>query len=349
MTVEKDLRFMIQLREHMAKKALIIGVSSQDGSYLADFLLEKSYDVTGTIRRTTNFYHPNIEHLYGKIEILAADLTDQESIIQAVKKSQPDEVYNIAAQSVPGDCWIQPFYTGEVTALGPVRVMEAIRHFSPQAKFYQATSREIFGNIEGTATEDSLLDANNPYGIAKAYAHMMTRSYRESYKMFACGGILFNHESPRRGLHFVTRKITAGVAIIKNNVKNPPLNELGKPLVDAEGKLHMGDLSMKRDWGYAKEYVEAMWLMLQQNQPKDYVISTNVSHTVKDACKIAFEHVGLNWEDHVVENQQLYRPTEIKELNGDYSKAKQDLGWEPKTSFEDLIKLMVDADLERFK
>lgn len=333
----------------MAKKALIVGVSSQDGSYLAELLLEKGYDVTGTIRRTTNYYHPNITHLYGKIKIEAADLIDSESIIHAVKKSKPDEVYNIAAQSIPGDCWTHPFYTGEVTGLGPVRVAEAIRHFAPDAKFYQATSREIFGNINAeSATEETLFDANNPYGIAKAYAHMMVRSYRESYDMFACGGILFNHESPRRGLHFVTRKITAGVACIKNNVKNPPMNEIGDPLVQ-ENKLHMGDISMKRDWGYAKEYVEAMWLMLQQDKPKDYVIGTNSTYSVEDACRIAFAHVGLNWEDHVVSNEKLYRPTEIKELKGDYSLAKKDLGWEPKTSFEDLIKLMVDEDLKRFK
>jgi GDPmannose 4,6-dehydratase len=333
----------------MAKKALIIGVSSQDGSYLADLLLEKGYDVTGTIRRTTNFYHPNIEHLYGKIQIVAADLIDSESLTQAVKKSSPDEVYNIAAQSIPGDCWVEPFYTGEVTALGPVRVLEAVRHFAPDARFYQATSREIFGNQSGTATESMQFDANNPYGIAKAYAHMMTRNYRESYNMFACGGILFNHESPRRGLHFVTRKITAGVACIKNNVKNPPMNELGEPLVTADGKLHMGDLKMRRDWGYAKEYVEAMWLMLQHDKPEDFVIGTNTDYSIEDACRIAFEHVGLNWEDHVVSDERLFRPTEIKELKGDYTKAKTELGWEPKTSFEDLIKLMVDADLEKFK
>lgn len=333
----------------MAKNALIIGVSSQDGSYLADLLLEKGYDVTGTVRHTTNFYQENIKHLYGKIKILAADLIDNESLNYAVRTTQPDEVYNIAAQSVPGDSWTQPFYTGEVTALGPVRTMEAIRHFAPSAKFYQATSREIYGNVEAESANESMTpDANNPYGIAKAYAYMMTRCYRESYGMFACGGILFNHESPRRSMHFVTRKISAGVACIKNGVKDTPLNELGEPLV-ADGKLHLGNLDATRDWGYAKEYVEAMWLMLQQEKPQDYVIGTNTSHSVRDACKIAFEHVGLNWEDHVVSNEKLNRPTEIKELKGDYSKAKKDLGWEPKTSFEDLIKLMVDADLERFK
>lgn len=334
----------------MANKALIIGVSSQDGSYLADFLLEKGYEVTGTVRHTTNFYQENIKHLYGKIKIEAADLIDGESISEVIIKSKPEEVYNIAAQSVPHDSWTQPFYTGEVTALGPVRVMEAIRHFAPDAKFYQATSREIYGNIEGdAATENMPCDANNPYGIAKAYAHMMTRCFRESYGMFACGGILFNHESPRRSLHFVTRKISAGVACIKNNVKNPPLNELGEPLIDSAGKLHLGNLGATRDWGYAKEYVEAMWLMLQQDKPKDYIIGTNTSHSVEDAARIAFEHVGLNYEDHVISNDKLHRPTEIKDLKGDYSLAKKDLGWEPKTSFEELMNLMVDADLERFK
>lgn len=333
----------------MAKSALIIGVSSQDGSYLAELLLEKGYEVTGTIRRSTNFYQENLTQLYGKIKIETADLIDQESLIRAIKASKPDEVYNIAAQSVPHDSWSHPFYTGEVTGLGPVRAMEAVRHFAPDARFYQATSREIYGNVEGVATEETLFDANNPYGIAKAYAQMMVRCYRESYGMFACGGILFNHESPRRSLHFVTRKISAAVACIKNGVKNPPLNELGEPLVDSGGKLHLGNLDAERDWGYAKDYVEAMWLMLQNKKPEDYVIATNTSYSVKDACKVAFEYAGLNWEDHVVSNEKLIRPTEIKVLTGDYSKAKKELGWEPKTSFEELIKLMVDADLERFK
>jgi GDPmannose 4,6-dehydratase len=333
----------------MRKKALIIGVTSQDGSYLADLLLEKGYEVTGTIRRSTNFYQPNITHLYGKINIIAADLTDSESLIQAIKQSKPDEIYNIAAQSVPADSWSHPFYTGEVTALGPVRVFEAAKDHAPNAKIYQATSREILGNIEAeSATEDTPLDANNPYGIAKAYAHMMVRCYRESYGMFVCGGILFNHESPRRSLHFVSRKITAGAACIKNGIKNPPTNELGEPLVDKNGKLHLGLLDAKRDWGYAKEYVEAMWLMLQQDKPKDYVIGTNTTHTIKDMCKIAFEHVGLNWEDHVISNEKLLRPTEIKELKGDYSLAKKELGWEPKISFKGLVELMEDADLARF-
>ncbi len=334
----------------MSKKALIIGVSSQDGSYLAELLLEKGYDVVGTVRHTTNFFQENIQHLYGKIKIVAADLIDSESLSVAVRKSAPNEVYNIAAQSVPSDSWDQPFYTGEVTALGPVRTLVAVRDFAPGAKFYQATSREIFGNIEAeSANEQSLFDANNPYGIAKAYAHMMTRCFRESYGMFACGGILFNHESPRRSLHFVTRKISAGVACIKNKVRNMPLNELGEPLIDSKGKLHLGNLDARRDWGNAKEYVEAMWLMLQNKEPKDYVIGTNTSYSVEDACRIAFEHVGLNWQDHVISNVKLHRPTEIKDLKGDYSLAEKELGWKPKTSFEELMKLMVDADLKRFK
>ncbi len=341
---------MIEYSGCMAKNALIIGVSSQDGSYLADLLLEKGYNVTGTVRHSTSFYHENIKHLYGKIAIEIADLIDIESLAHAMRDHKPHEVYNLAAQSIPADSWTHPFYTGEVTALGPVRVMEAIKHFAPEARFYQATSREIFGNIQAeTANENTPFDGNNPYGIAKTYAHMMTRCYRESYNMFTCGGILFNHESPRRGLHFVTRKITAGAACIKNNVKNMPMNEAGEPLIGSDGKLHMGWLNSQRDWGYAKEYVEAMWLMLQQDKPHDYVIGTNTTHSVREVCKIAFEHVGLNWEDYVVENKKFFRPTEIKELKGDYAKAKKDLGWEPKTSFEDLIKMMVDTDLERFK
>lgn len=334
----------------MAKKALIIGVTSQDGSYLADLLLEKGYEVIGTLRRSTTIHHENIDHLYGKIILEAADLIDAESIANVMRKHKPDEIYNIASQSVPADSWTHPFYTGEVTALGIVRVMEAARQIVPNAKIYQATSREIFGNIEADSADESTpIDANNPYGIAKAYAHMMVRCYRESYGMFVCGGILFNHESPRRSLHFVTRKITAAVAVIKNQTKRIPVNELGEPLVDQNGKLHLGLLDAKRDWGYAKEYVKAMHAMLQQDTPKDYVIGTNTTHSVKEACQIAFAHVGLNWEEYVISNDKLLRPTEIKELKGNYALAKKDLNWEPETSFEDLIKLMVDADLARFK
>lgn len=333
----------------MPKSALIIGVTSQDGSYLADLLLEKGYRVTGTIRRSTTIINENIQHLLGKIDIVAADLIDSESLIHAIQVAQPDEVYNIAAQSVPGDSWTHPFYTGEVTGLGVVRVMEAVRHHAPEARVYQATSREIFGNIRAeSATEQTPIDANNPYGIAKAYAHMMTRCYRESYGLFACGGILFNHESPRRGLHFVTRKISAAVACIKNGVDSPPLDELGRPLIQ-NNQLKLGFLEAQRDWGYAKEYVEAMWLMLQQETPKDYVIGTNTSYSVAQACQIAFDHVGLDWREHVVTDEALERPTEITVLKGDYGLAKKELGWEPRSSFPDLMRLMVDADLERFR
>lgn len=334
----------------MNKTALIIGVTSQDGSYLADLLLAKGYRVVGTIRRNTTYDKPNIQHLIGQIIIEAADLIDSESIARLLRQYQPDEVYNIAAQSVPADSWSHPMYTGEVTALGVVRVMEAVRHFAPEARVYQATSREIYGNVHSiAATEATPIDANNPYGIAKAYAHMMTRCYRESYGLFACGGILFNHESPRRSLHFVTRKITAAVACIKNKVAHPPLDELGRPLVTPDGKLKLGYLDARRDWGYAREYVEAMWLMLQNDTPKDYVIGSNSSYSVADACRIAFAHAGLDWQAHVVSDEALLRPTEITVLQGDYSLAEKELGWRPRTSFAELMQLMVDADLALFR
>jgi GDPmannose 4,6-dehydratase len=334
----------------MSKTALIIGLSSQDGSYLADLLLAKGYHVAGTIRRNTNVDKPNIRHLYGRVAIEAADLLDQESIARVVRTYQPDEVYNIAAQSVPADSWTHPYYTGQITGLGVVRVMEAVRIHAPEARVYQATSREIYGNIRAdSANETTPIDANNPYGIAKAYAHMMTRCYRESYDLFACGGILFNHESPRRSLHFVTRKVTAAVACIKNQVQHPPLDELGRPLITPQGKLKLGFLDACRDWGYAPEYVEAMWLMLQNDEPKDYVIGTNTSYSIRDLCLVAFAAVGLDWQDHVEADEALLRPTEITVLKGDYSAAKRDLGWEPRTSFTELIELMVEADLARFQ
>ena len=334
------------------KTAVIFGVSSQDGSYLADLLVEKNYKVIGTIRRSTTGTHlkENIGHLLGKIKIELADLTDGESTNRVIRDTKPDEIYNFAAQSVPADSWAQPFYTGEVTGLGVLRILESIRNISPSSRFYQASSREIFGNIARMkADETTPIDPNNPYGIAKAYAHLMVRCYRESYGLHALAGILFNHESPRRGLHFVSRKVTAAVACIKNNAKNVPLDELGEPLVDADGKVHMGNLDAKRDWGYAKEYVEAIWKMMQREKPEDYVIATDTSYSIRDLCKVAFEHVGLNWEDHVVSDKKFFRPTEIKESTGDYSKAKRELGWEPKTDFKTLIEMMVDADLKRFK
>lgn len=331
------------------KTAVITGVSGQDASYLADLLLQKEYKVVGTLRRTSNHDIENIRHLKGKITIEHADLIDSSSLESVIHKHQPDEVYNLAAQSVPADSWSHPIYTGEVTALGVVRVLEAIRKFQPKAKFYQGSSREIFGGVEQEVmNEQTPFLANNPYGIAKLYAHLMMRNYRESFGMFACAGILFNHESPRRGLHFVSRKITTAVACIKLNLENPPLDEAGMPLT-RDGKVHLGNLDAMRDWGYAKEYVEAMHLMMQKEKPEDYVIATNTLHSIKDFCQIAFSHAGLNWEDHVVSDDNFKRPTEITASRGDFSKAKKELGWEPKTSFEELVKLMVDADIERLK
>lgn len=330
------------------KTAVITGVSGQDASYLADLLLEKGYKVVGTLRRTSQSERDNITHLKGKIIIEHADLIDSSSIENVIRKHMPDEVYNLAAQSVPGDSWSHPIYTGEVTALGVVRVLEAIRKFAPSARFYQGSSREIFGGVEQEVMDENTpFLANNPYGIAKLYGHLIMRNYRESYGMFACGGILFNHESPRRGLHFVSRKITTAVACIKLGVKDVPLDESGKPLV-REGKVHLGNLDAMRDWGYSKEYVDAMWRMMQLEKPEDFVIATNTLYSIRDFCRIAFEHVGLNWEDYVVSDDEFKRPTEITASRGDYSKAKRKLGWEPKVSFEELVKLMVDADMARF-
>jgi len=330
-----------------SKTAVITGVSGQDASYLADLLLEQGYKVVGTLRRTSESDRVNINHLKGKIVIEYADLIDSSSLDTIIQKHKPDEVYSLAAQSVPADSWSHPIYTGEVTALGVVRLLEALRRFAPKARFYQGSSREIFGGVQQEVmNEETPFLANNPYGIAKLYAHLMMRNYRESYGMFACGGILFNHESPRRGLHFVSRKITTAVACIKSGIANPPLDESGQSLV-RDGKVHLGNLEAERDWGYAKEYVVAMWKMLQQDRPQDYVIATNTLHSIKDFCQIAFSHVGLNWEEHVVSDDAFKRPTEITSSRGDYSLAKKNLGWEPKVSFEELVKLMVDADLAR--
>ena len=330
----------------MTKTALITGITGQDGSYLAEFLLAKGYTVVGLARRSTNYRYPNIDHLIGKITLEYGDLIDADALADIIRRNQPDEVYHLAAQSVPGDSWSQPIVTGEITAMGTVRMLEAVRRHAPHARYYQATSREIYGGVPADEIDESTpLAANNPYGIAKLYAHLMTVNYRESYDMFACAGMLFNHESPRRGLHFVSRKVTMGVACIKLGVKHPPLNEAGQPLVQ-DGKLRMGNLDAYRDWGYAKEYVEAMWLMLQQDDPCDYVIGTNTSYTIRDLCRVAFAHVGLNWEDHVLTDERFLRPTEIYAQRGNFAKAKADLGWEPRTYFEDLIKLMVDADMQ---
>ncbi len=325
--------------------ALITGITGQDGSYLAEFLLERGYKVVGLARRSTHYHHENIGHLTGKVTIEYGDLIDPNFIETVVSKHQPDEVYSLAAQSVPADSWRQPIVTAEITALGPVRILEALRSHRRDARFYQASTREIHGGVEQEVVDERTpFLANNPYGTAKLYAHLMTDTYRQSYDMFACGGILFNHESPRRSLHFVTRKVTMAVACIRLGVQNPPLNELGQPLV-TNGKLKLGNLDAVRDWGYAKEFIEAMWLMLQQEAPENYVIATNTAYTIKDLCEVAFSHAGLDWTDHVESDADFIRPTEIAASRGDYSKAKANLGWEPKTTFEELIQLMVDEDI----
>jgi GDPmannose 4,6-dehydratase len=331
----------------MSKTALITGVTGQDGSYLAELLLDKGYAVVGLARRSTHYRHPNIDQLIGRITLEHGDLMDADSLANTVQRHQPDEVYNLAAQSVPADSWGNPIVTGEITALGSLRMLETVRRHKPDARFYQATSREIFGGVqEEVVDENTPFKANNPYGVAKLYAHLMTLTYRESFGLFACGGILFNHESPRRSLHFVTRKVTMAAACIKLDVSNPPRNEAGEPLVE-NGIVKMGNLDAVRDWGHAREYVEAMWLMLQQDTPEDYVIGTNSAYTIRDLCQIAFEHAGLDWEKHVVSDERFIRPTEIAASKGNYAKAKTDLGWEPKVTFEELIREMVDADVAR--
>lgn len=329
------------------KTAFITGITGQDGSYLAEFLLARDYRVVGLARRSTQYHYPNIQHLSGKIALEFGDLMDAESLEGIVRSHQPDEVYHLAAQSVPADSWRQPFVTGEITGLGTVRVLDAVRKWKPDARVYQATSREIYGGVEQeVVNEDTPFLANNPYGVAKLYAHLMAHVYRESYNLFTCGGILFNHESPRRSLHFVTRKVTMAVACIYLKAANPPLNELGEPLV-RNGKLKIGNLDAVRDWGYAAEFVEAMWLMLQQEQPRDYVIATNTAYTVEDLCRVAFEVVGLEWRDHVEVDDRFLRPTEIAASRGDYSRAEKELGWKPRTDFHDLIRMMVHADINR--
>ncbi len=316
------------------KKALVTGITGQDGSYLAGLLLTKGYEVYGLTRRTSTQNYERLNGIVDKIKLVSADLIDQHSLTQLVKDIQPDEVYNLAAQSFVKTSWDQPVLTGEVTALGVTRMLEAIRFAKPDTKFYQASSSEMFGKVqENPQKESTPFYPRSPYGVAKVYGHWITVNYRESYNIFACSGILFNHESPRRGLEFVTRKISNAVARIK----------LGK-----QDKIQLGNLDSKRDWGYAKDYVEAMWLMLQQDEPKDYVIGTGETHSVREFLEKAFAAVGINeWEQYVQALHPDYvRPAEVDLLIADASKAKQELGWSPKTSFEQLVKLMVEADLD---
>jgi GDPmannose 4,6-dehydratase len=314
-------------------KALITGITGQDGSYLAEFLLAKGYEVVGVVRRTSHHSYERIEHLLDRITIVPADLLDQHSLTQVVQEAQPEEVYNLAAQSYVPTSWTQPVLTGEYTALGVTRMLEAIRLACPRAKFYQASSSEMFGRVvETPQRETTPFYPRSPYGVAKVYGHWITVNYRESYDMFAVSGILFNHESPRRGIEFVTRKVTDGVARIKLGLAR---------------ELRMGTLDARRDWGFAGDYVEAMWLMLQQERPADYVIGTGTTHSVQYLCETAFAHVGLDWREHVVQDPRFMRPAEVDLLLADPAKAERELGWRPTVSFERLVAMMVDADLER--
>ena len=314
-------------------KALITGVTGQDGSYLAELLLAKGYEVVGVVRRTSHHSYERIEHLIDRLEIVAADLLDQHSLTQVIQQARPDEVYNLAAQSYVPTSWTQPVLTGEFTALGVTRILEAIRLAHPSARFYQASSSEMFGRVQETPqTERTSFYPRSPYGVAKVYGHWITVNYRESYGIYAVSGILFNHESPRRGIEFVTRKVTDGVARIKLGLAT---------------ELRLGNLDARRDWGFAGDYVDAMWRMLQQPEPRDYVIGTGVSHSVRDLVEAAFSHVGLDWEKHVRVDPNFIRPAEVDVLTGDASKARAELGWEPTVSFRELVAMMVDADLAR--
>ncbi|MEE2628141.1 MAG: GDP-mannose 4,6-dehydratase [Candidatus Latescibacterota bacterium] len=314
------------------KSALITGITGQDGSYLAEFLLEKGYRVCGLIRRSSTVNFERISHIQRDIELISGDLLDQKSLTSALEVSGAHEIYNLGAQSFVPVSWDQPMLTGEITGLGTTRLLEAVRSVNSNARFYQASTSELFGKAQETPQRESTpFYPRSPYGVSKLYAHWITINYRESYNMYACAGILFNHESPRRGLEFVTRKITHGVALIK----------LGR-----EKKLHLGNLDARRDWGYAGDFVRAMWLMLQQEEAEDYVIATGIDRTIGDFCRAAFEHVGLDWEEHVVVDPKFFRPAEVNILLGDGTKAKEKLGWEPEISFEEMVQMMVDRDLE---
>ncbi|SMF32111.1 GDPmannose 4,6-dehydratase [Paenibacillus barengoltzii] len=317
----------------MAKSALITGITGQDGSYLAELLLEKGYKVYGLRRRTSTPMMDNIEHIKNEIEFIEGDLLDQGSLVNAIQIANPDEVYNLAAQSFVGTSWDQPSLTGQITGIGVTNLLEAVRQKKPDARFYQASSSEMFGKVVETPQKETTpFYPRSPYGVAKVYGHWITVNYRESYDLFACSGILFNHESPRRGIEFVTRKVTTAAARIKLGLQN---------------ELRMGNLDAKRDWGFAGDYVKAMWLMLQQDKPEDFVISTGETHTVQELVEIAFGHVGLNWRDYVVIDPKFVRPAEVDLLLGDCSKAKEKLGWKLEVGFEDLVKMMVESDLEQ--
>ncbi|MBS0210751.1 MAG: GDP-mannose 4,6-dehydratase [Planctomycetes bacterium] len=317
----------------MTRRALITGVTGQDGSYLAQFLLEKGYEVHGMVRRASTESFERIAHLEGRLQLHQADLLDQLSLVNLMREVMPHEVYNLAAQSFVPTSWLQPLLTGEFTALGVTRVLDAIHLVDPGIRFYQASSSEMFGDVrEEPQTELTPFYPRSPYGVSKVYGHWITVNYRESYDLFACSGILFNHESPRRGKEFVTRKVTDAVARIKLGVQK---------------KLKLGNLDAKRDWGFAGDYVQAMWLMLQQDQPDDFVVATGIKHSVRNLVDIAFAHVGLDPDEFIEIDPALFRPAEVNHLCGDATKARDVLGWTPSVNFEELVKMMVDADLER--
>lgn len=317
------------------KKALITGITGQDGSYLAELLLEKGYKVYGLERRSSINRRDNIKHIEDKLNFIYGDLLDQNSLIRAIQLSQPDEIYNLAAQSFVGESWNQPTYTADVTGLGATRVLEAIRTVNPKIKFYQASTSELFGKVkESPQNENTPFYPRSPYGVAKLHAHWSTINYRESYGMFCVCGILFNHESPRRGMEFVTRKITHAAARIKLGLQK---------------ELLLGNLDAKRDWGYAGDFVEAMWLMLQHEKPEDFVISTGETHSVKEFLEETFSCLGLNWQDYVKQDPRFMRPADVDILVGDASKAKEKLGWQAKVKFKELVRMMVDAEMERIQ
>jgi GDPmannose 4,6-dehydratase len=319
----------------MKKRALITGITGQDGSYLAEFLLEQGYEVIGMIRRSSTVNFERIKHIQDRITLAPGDLMDEVSLIGLLREHRPSEVYNLAAQSFVQTSFSQPVFTGEVTGLGVTRILDAIRIVDPEIRFYQASSSEMFGKVvEVPQRETTPFYPRSPYGVAKVYGHWITVNYRESYNLFGCSGILFNHESSRRGLEFVTRKISHGVAQIKLGLAE---------------ELRLGNLEAQRDWGYAGDYVKAMWLMLQADQPDDYVVATGQTHSVRRFCELAFGHVGLDYEDYVVQDERFMRPAEVDLLVGEATKAREKLGWEPETSFEQLVTMMVDADMKLLK
>ena len=317
------------------KRALITGITGQDGSYLAELLLEKGYEVHGMVRRASTEKFERIAHIKSRLTLHQADLLDQRSLVIAIESSRPSEVYNLAAQSFVPTSWAQPILTGEFTGLGVTRVLESIRQVDPSIRFYQASSSEMFGKVKSSPQNEATpFHPRSPYGVAKVYGHFITVNYRESYDMFAVSGILFNHESPRRGLEFVTRHVSDGAARIS----------LG--LAD---RLPIGNLDAERDWGFAGDYVDAMWRMLQADEPDDYVIGTGIQHSVRDVCRLAFEHVGLDWERYVEIDPTRFRPAEVDHLMADFSRARERLGWEPGMEFASLVRMMVDADVQRLK